>query len=544
MSHIAISIAVADPAELSHALDRAEAALKNGARLVEWRVDELAQQASALVSIQRLVRDSPMPSIVTIRSATEGGMYQGDDENRAEVLAGLIQSDEPPRYIDVEWRAFQKDGPLREYIIASMDAVSVGNSDRQASLIASVHDFSGRPAHLIQSIEQMTLDAHVNVIKIAWTARSLRDNVEAFDLLAERRKPMIALCMGQFGLMSRVLAPKFGGLITYASDTDESATAPGQPTLQQLRDIYHFDQIGPKTKVYGVIGWPVEHSLSPRFHNKAFETTNFDGVYLPMPIPGGPEEYEHFKATVGSMIEHPKLDFRGASVTIPHKETLVQFVKERAGGLDIYSRRVNAANTLIIDAYGKMACANTDVPAAVQSFCAGIKINESDLNNKRIAVLGAGGVARAVIAGFADAGAHVVIYNRSIEKAQSLVDDLKSRRPAHSIGDVSVADPSADKDKSRFDAIINCTPVGMASGLLADASPLDILTNGTITLDASMTVMDTVYAPPDTPLVKQTEAAGVRTIRGLDMFLRQAALQSELWTGTTLPKSAAAESSQ
>ena len=535
VTHIAISIAVADASELGHALERAAAASAHGARLVEWRIDELAQQENALPATMRLVRDCPMPSIVTCRSAAEGGMYHGDDADRAELLTQLLDCDDPPRYVDIEWRALQGDPDFAGRITTTLDFVRAQGRDRQASLIASVHDFAGRPADLMQLIERMTLDAHVDVIKMAWMARSLRDNLEAFDLLSERRKPMIALCMGRFGLMSRVLAPKFGGLLTYTSDAANLETAPGQPTLEQMRDIYHFDRIGPQTNVYGVIGWPVEHSRGPQLHNQGFERADFDGVYLPMPIPGGSHEYEHFKATVGSMIDHPRLDFRGASVTIPHKENLVRFVRERGGRLDAFSTRVNAANTLLVGSAGGLACANTDLPAMVQSLCAGMGIEERDLKGRRAAILAAGGVARAAVAALVDAGAHVVIYNRSIEKARALVDDLDSRRPADATGSVVIADLTMQNSIEKFDAIINCTPIGMTGGPAPNDSPIDILMNGRIQLDSSVTVMDTVYAPQRTPLITQSEAAGARAVTGMDMFLRQAGLQFELWTGTAMP---------
>lgn len=536
MTHVAISIAVADPSELSSALERAASASANGARLVEWRVDELSLQDNALQEIQTLVRESAMPSIVTIRSSHEGGMFDGDEETRAELYSALIASDDPPRYIDVEWRRLQSSESLRVQIVGAIESARATGRDQQTSLIASVHDFKQRPADLMQLIERMTLDHHVDVIKIAWMARSLRDNLEAFDLLSERRKPMIALCMGRFGLISRVLAPKFGGLLTYASDIEDLGTAPGQPTLAQLRDIYHFDSIGPETKVYGVIGWPVEHSRGPEIHNKGFRAIDFDGVYLPLPIPGGPMEYEHFKATVGAMIDHPRLDFRGASVTIPHKENLVRFLKERGGTFDTYSERVGAANTLIIDDDGGLSCKNADMPALIQSLCAGMGIEEEELKDKRIAIFGAGGVARAAVAALSDLRAHVLIYNRSIDKARALVDDLESRQLEQSSGTITIAENKSDGEAERFDAIINCTPIGMTGGPphAPNESPIDVLAKGTIQLDETVTVMDTVYTPQRTPLIHQAEAAGARTISGVDMFMRQAGLQFELWTGNQL----------
>jgi 3-dehydroquinate dehydratase/shikimate dehydrogenase len=222
----------------------------------------------------------------------------------------------------VELAAFERDAQFRGRLRHLLEQKAV--SEQAIRLILSTHDFHGRPRDLLQKIEAMSNEPLCAVTKIAWHARSLRDNIEAFELLRARGKPMIALCMGQFGLMSRVLAGKFGGFLTFASDHATEVTAPGQPTIAELKQLFRFDQIKPTTKVYGVIGWPVEHSRSPQHHNAGFERIGFDGVYLPLPIPS---EYEHFKATVGALIDGDALNFRGASVTIPHKENLVRFVR-------------------------------------------------------------------------------------------------------------------------------------------------------------------------------------------------------------------------
>src|SRR5690606_23971351 len=151
--------------------------------------------------------------------------------------------------------------------------------------------------------------------------------------------------------------PKFGGFLTFATDSHDTlrerarpllSTAPGQPTIEQLRK-YRFDAIDRETRVYGVIGWPVEQSKSPALPNAAFDATGYNGVLLPMPIP---PEYEHFKATVGSLIDHPHLDFRGAAVTLPHKQNLLRFVRERGGRTDELTERIGAANTLIVGSTG------------------------------------------------------------------------------------------------------------------------------------------------------------------------------------------------
>lgn len=512
MSLIALSIFVGSREELPSALQRAKDAAAAGARLIEWRVDALAEQADARAAILRLVRDSPVACIVTCRPSNEGGVYEAEETDRLELLRLVAEAEQAPRYLDVELAAIKRNKTFRT---ALTNAVEAGDT----SLIFSSHDFDRRPADLLQRIEHMTTAPQCAIIKIAWRARSLRDNLEAFDLLASRQKPTIALCMGPFGLMSRVLAPKFGSFLTFATDTPDNATAPGQTTIAQLRNRYRFDAINRDTKVYGVIGWPVEQSRSPSIHNAGFDAVDHNGVFLPLPIP---PEYEHFKATVGALIDHPHLDFRGAAVTLPHKEHLLRFVRERGGRIDDLSERIGAANTLVVGSSGAVSCINTDCPAAVETLASGMRINRDELRNKDILVLGAGGAARAVVAGLTDAGANVRIRNRDQDKAQRLSEEL---------GIVEAA-------RGPTEVIINCTPIGMAGGPDPDGLPLQLDGGPSIELNHAMTVFDTVYTPQRTPLIAEAESRGARVVTGMDMFLRQAAMQFEAWTGTDAPMDA------
>ncbi|MCI0363336.1 MAG: type I 3-dehydroquinate dehydratase [Phycisphaerales bacterium] len=535
MSLIAVSIAVHGADEVDSAIERAAAAVRGGAKLVEWRIDGLAEEDDALAAASQLVRRSPAPCIVTCRPVWEGGEYTGDEQKRMSLLEGLCAGDDRPRYVDVELAAYQRSMNMRQKVQLAVKHPAQPR-DLDTSLILSSHDFQGRPADLIRRVEAMTNEPACAVVKIAWTARSLRDNLEAFDLLAERRKPMIALCMGPFGLMSRVLAPKFGGLLTFATDHPTEVTAPGQPTIEDLRGLYRFDRISPSTRVYGVIGWPVEHSKSPAIHNAGFEAVGHDGAYLPMPVPGGPTEYEHFKATVGAMIDHPRLNLRGASVTIPHKENLLRFVRERGGRIDPLVERIGAANTLVVGSAGALECLNTDSAAAVASLLHGMSIDNKQLPGKRIAVIGAGGVARAVVAGLSDLGATVVVFNRTAERAERLAADFNQRWTSIGAPAKVVVGKSDSLACGCFDVFINCTSIGMAGGPAPDESPLP----DDVPLDDRVTVFDTVYAPAGrvggrSPLIQEAAARGAKVITGVDMFIRQAAMQFEKWTGKPAP---------
>jgi len=332
--------------------------------------------------------------------------------------------------------------------------------------------------------------------------------------------------------MSRVLAPKFGGFLTFASDAEGSGTAPGQPTARELRDLYRFGAIGPATRVFGVVGWPVAHSRSPAFHNARFAEHGYDGVYLPLPVPS---EWEHFKASIGALVDHDRLDFAGASVTIPHKEHLVRFVRERGGEIDADAAWLGAANTLVVRPLGtpdaqRLYATNTDMPAAVEVLSAALATRGRALEGARVAVLGAGGVARAVAGGLALAGATVVVVNRTRAKAEALATVLSGRARANGGVTRVVAGDERDFDCNapsceRFHAFVNCTPLGMEGGPdpKGSAMPDDAF------LDDSVVVMDTVYAPKETPFLREARARGAVTVDGEAMFLKQAELQSELF---------------
>ncbi len=519
MTLIACPIFVSDVAEVEDALERAKHAAAAGARLVEWRVDALVGQAGATEAIGGLLAATPMPCILTCRPSWEGGTFEGDDEDRIEMLEAVIASGAPPKYVDLELRLHQERPELSRRVIDAIDRAN-GDEGVDVGLILSAHDFDRRPIDLIQKIEAMTTEPACSIIKVAWFARSLRDNMEAFAVLRERSKPTIALCMGELGVMSRVLAPKFGGFLTFASLSRGGETAAGQPTIADLLGLYHFDSIGPATEVYGVIGWPVGHSLSPKIHNVGFEAVGHDGVYLPLPVP---PEYEHFQATVGALLDDEALNFCGASVTIPHKEHLLQFAMERGGAIEPLALGIGAGNTLTLLADGVLEASNTDCAAAIKALCARMDIDFGDLAAKTIAILGAGGVARGIVAGLAQLGANITIFNRTRERAETLVHAFKEIAP------IAIGEPE-QLGVERFDVYINCTPLGMAGTEFADASPLP---DGA-PLDGAV-VMDTVYNPVETPLLRQAEAEGAKTLDGLAMFVRQAGTQFKHWTGQALP---------
>ncbi len=508
---------------LEQALGAAVRAKELGADLVEYRIDTFTDDPD---DVTELVQRSALPCIITCRPVWEGGAYDGDEQTRLSLLEHAGVGVRKPVYIDLELLAWQKSANLRQKISLVVDDPGRPR-ETDTGLILSSHDFERRPSDLLRKVREMGEASLCRVIKVAWHARSLRDNLEAFELVGQQVKPTVALCMGEYGLASRVLAKKFGAMLTFASIDGDAGTAPGQPTVGEMKGLYRWDAINSQTRVFGVIGYPVGHSMSPAIHNAGFGAAGVDGVYLPMPIP---PEYEHFKATVSSWLGMKGLHFGGASVTIPHKENLLRFVKEHCGSggrgeVEELAERIGAANTLHVREDGSLYACNTDYAGALDAVCDGLSIQREGLSGRRVAVIGAGGAARAVVAGFAHYGALVTVYNRTLEKAEALGERFGAE--AKALGDLSA---------SEAEVYINCTPIGMHPEV--DASPIDISDERSAIRNhfgPGVVVFDTIYNPVKTKLLRDAAGAGCVTISGTEMFVRQAAAQFELWTGEAAP---------
>lgn len=512
-------------------------AAEKGADIVEFRVDLLMEADLSLDArigqIKDLVAESPLPCIVTCRPEWEGGLYAGDEDERVSMFEALGTADSPPAYIDVELKAYTASANIRQKINLAVDHPKQERHVR-TRLILSSHNFQGRPSDLTRTLLAMHAEPACAVVKVAYRARSIRDNLELFDILSERQKPTIALGMGEFGLMSRVLAPKFGGFLTFAALRDESATAPGQPTIDNLLGMYRFRSIGKDTKVYGVIGWPVTQSMSPLIHNAGFAEIGWDGVYVPMPVEGS---YESFKATMLSLIENRGLKFAGASVTIPHKEHLGRFScefnphDESNHTVLIAGNGPIAQNTIEFDGFaGDIPLAeteNTDADAIAEL----LQHSLNGLHGKKIAIIGAGGVAMSAALYTLQCGAEFTVLNRSVDRAKQLADNLVKYLGTSMSGSISVV--PTDGPVIHADVYINCTPVGMAGG--PDPDGLSIPVPDMPALPPETVFFDTVYNPIETPMLRAAKGRGYRTIDGVQMFVRQAAAQFELWTGQAAP---------
>jgi len=257
------------------------------------------------------------------------------------------------------------------------------------------------------------------------------------------------------------------------------------------------DMMDASTQLYGVFGNPVGHSMSPVLFNQAFLDQGINAVYLAFPVMDIRQGVAAIRA----------LGIRGVSVTIPHKTDIMDCLDD----VDDLARRIGAVNT-VVRVQDRLVGRNSDCPGAMQAISEAIPIS-----GKRFAIIGAGGAARAIGFGLKQQNGQVIIINRSPERGEQLADALNADFM-----------PIADAKSLACDMVINTTPVGMTP--LVSAMPIPIEA-----LDSGMTVMDIVYHPLETELLKQAARRGCRVIGGLAMFLYQAACQFEWWTGKPAP---------
>lgn len=520
------------------ALADANQAKLAGADIVELRIDGYFpgaesddEDARRVKGLQNLIAECPLPVILTCRSAEEGGDYDGDEADRVSLLEKLcVNTDHPPAYLDFELASYQKSANIRQKINLCVDHPKQ-QRDVRTRLILSMHDFDGRPKDLMRRLADAWAEPATSVVKFAYRARSIRDNLEIFEILKDAPKPTIGLAMGEFGLMSRVLAPKFGGFLTFASLRDEAATAPGQPTISDLLGMYRFRSIGRATRLYGVIGWPVTQSMSPLIHNAGFEARGVDAVYLPMPVP---ESKDAFKATIKTFVGNEFVSFMGASVTIPHKLNLAEFGHEIMTDPNYAYEAflsIGAANTFSEFAIGPdgQHVTNTDHVAIRELIHEALEGDSA----KGMVIIGSGGVARAAAFACIELEASVGICSRNHESAKQLIGDIQQSREASWAGRARVIEES-ELQTYNAKAYINCTPVGMTGG--PDPEGLSIPVHDLAgKLPPETVFFDTVYNPIETPMLRAAKEYGFRTIDGVQMFVRQAAAQFELWTGEKAP---------
>jgi len=440
------------------------------ADLIELRLDSVSDPdvAGALAGRRH-------PVIVTCRPEWEGGRFTGAEEDRRRILTDALALG--AEYVDIESRA------------RFDDLVSRSGGRR---VVLSYHDFNGMPADLTGLVQAMR-STGAEVVKVAVTAERLSDCVPLLDLGAQigRQAGFVVIGMGPFGFATRVLAGRFGSRWTYAGSDREI----GQVSAATLLNEYRFRSLTEATDVYGLVGLPVSHSVSPAMHNATFTATRLDGVYLPLPAVSA-DDFLTFGRALG---------VKGVSVTIPHKITLF----ERADEVDAVARRIGAINTIrVID--GRWVGGNTDVQGFLHPL-----VERVNLKGLKASILGSGGAARAVAVALSSSGCRVRVHARN-------------RLHAVEMGVVTSTEVGPyPPERGSWDLLVNCTPVGMFPNV--DVTPIAA---------ADLTgryVYDLVYNPTGTRLLREAARAGCQTIGGLEMLVAQAQEQFYWWTGVRPP---------
>ncbi|MCU0918346.1 MAG: type I 3-dehydroquinate dehydratase, partial [Planctomycetes bacterium] len=338
MTYVAVPISAETVDQAQRQVQDAVAA---GARMLELRTDYLVglttDVVAALIRTTRSAIPASVPILVTCRDPREGGAGNRPETLRVEVLVTALETGAD--FIDLEYANF------RQPHIGSRVRAVLGTRPR-SRLILSAHDFQGRPADLRGLCHDIRRACPEAIPKLVYTAAHINDCFEAFDLLHETQGDRIVLCMGPAGLISRILAKKLGGFVTFASLSDQAATAPGQLTIDSLLRSYRFDALDAETELFGVIADPVGHSLSPAIHNACFADQGMNRLYLPLLVQGGSPELNQF---LGHVLARPWLHFRGFSVTLPHKHSALEYVQAKGSFVEPLAVRIGAANTVLVD---------------------------------------------------------------------------------------------------------------------------------------------------------------------------------------------------
>ena len=501
MTYLAVPIAAKN---LDQAKQQIKTAKATGAEMLELRTDYLenlsADLVKNLIAEAKTADPQPLPIIVTCRDARQGGAIGYPDQLRIDILTEALKAS--AEFIDFEYENFLS-AENQERIRRALSQASKGR------LILSAHNFETKFPNIIKLHRHIQTLYPAVIPKLVYTANHINDCFEAFDLLRRTSGERIVFCMGAAGLITRIIAKKLNSFFTFASIDEKNETAPGQMTIEQFKTIYRWDSINADTKLYGVIGSPVAHSVGPAAHNTCFADIGKNKLYLPLLVEGGKEEFDCF---LRHILTRSWLGFRGFSITIPHKENALNFVKENRGFVEPLAEKIGAVNTIIIGPDGKLFAYNTDYSAAMDAITSTLG-SKANLKNLPVAVIGAGGVAKAIVAGLSDAGAKITIYNRTVERGEKLAAEFN-------------CDFGGLDDLQNLDAklLINCTSIGMYPDTDQSPVPKEYVKKG-------MAVFDTVYNPAETLLLKEAKQAGAKTIDGLSMFINQAAAQFKLFTG-------------
>ncbi len=477
---VCVAVTGTDATEM---LNKADTIVRDNGFL-EFRLDYLSRPGLAFPKIKKFTELHPQVFLIaTCRRTLGGGKFRGSVASQLQILARA--ADSGCQLVDVELQTAERVKPAVLHKLRS-----------RAALILSYHDF--RTTSKLEKVLGRMTAVPADFYKIVTTATTLSDNVVMMKFLEQHndQHSLIALCMGEQGIISRVLGLRAGSAFTFAAASPGQETGPGQVAAQDLRGTYRIESLDAATRVYGVAGDPIAHSLSPVIMNTALRRENVNGVYLAL----------HAKSLADLLTCVRDIPIHGLSITMPYKGAILEYLDNT----DSHTAKIGACNTVVRAQDGKLYGFNTDTSGVVRPLEQRIP-----LQGAKVLVLGAGGAARAAVFALKERGCEVSIVNRSPVPAQKLARSAKVRLLKR-----------VDLRKLAFDVIINATPVGMAG---AKESPLNEEEVNTRYL------FEMIYDPPETRLVQLARARGAEIIPGIEMLVQQAARQFEIWTGKPAP---------
>ena len=470
----------------------ARAEVESGERFLEFRVDYLPNPMDAVAALPKFLAEFPDCAILaTCRRHQNHGKFDGSIPEQIRILEAAVDAGAVAVDLEIE---------SAENATDKLDRLR-----NNCKLIISYHNFDGTPA--MEPVYRRMTKIPAYAYKIVSTAKKPSDSQKMLALVkAHAKDKVIVLAMGEPGFPSRVLAPAFGGLYTYAAPNAAEGTASGQVSARHLRHLYRVDKFTKAAKIFGVVADPVRHSISPNVHNRAFQSKRMDAVYLPFLV--HPTQLKDF------FLMADALPLSGASITIPHKQKIIRYLD----AVEPLAKRIGAVNTIWKKA-GKWRGTNTDAEGVTVPLAKRLKLSKATA-----LIVGNGGAARGAAFALADAGAKISLVGRNLDRVRALAR-ITNGEPL-----------SREQAAGRmFDVVIHCTPMGMwphsEECFFEDKIPGKL-------------VFDMVYNPRETVLLKRAKEQGAETIDGVAMFVEQAVRQFEIFTGETAPRAVMEKAAQ
>ena len=465
--------------------------------LVELRVDLLEEDER--LQIRAFPLQAQLPCILTIRRTVDGGNFSEGEAARSMLFARALAYASEDKQNNFAYVDFEED-----FRVSSLQDAALAYGTK---IIRSFHDMKNPLESLSEKLKLMK-NSRFEIPKIAFMPHSLKDVTDAYkEMQRFKNTSQIVVAMGQLGLPSRILAQRFNSYLSYCSPEDLTLKLSdiGHTDPKTLEEIYHFHDIDDETKIYGITGWPLKYTSSPNLHNTSFKREKMNAVYIPFRAENASEAFEFAN----------ELGIKGFSVTIPHKEDIIKSLFTVEKKVD----EIGACNTVINES-GVWLGYNTDCIGFTKALLefTGLK----NLKKKKVAIIGAGGAARAIAYAVKKMGGKACIFNRTISKARLL-------GKKYGFEYATLSQESIPLLKKYKDIIIQTTSKGMGS-----TEPSNEKNDPLWFYDFSGEEMlyDIIYEPEVTPIMARAEKAGCFVHNGYSMLKYQADEQFKLFIST------------